>query len=301
MASALISSLHGRALRTICSASGEHYQGLAAAARRSRKLGLINNRIAKKLLLIDHAYTLGRHITSVSSANFMEELHTALEKNCHLEDSTSSRHSASSDAESSTRASCSTFCSSLSPSSAPRVVDLLATSEATRFDIFDDDDQCEQELQPIELQQNAVVLPAASTFELLQFATDTFNLRLDSMAAALTARLNMISTDLSIQTSYYPDSISHQASDTVEDCIHGDENLTKDLLESSWRALSAIQDLDSAATFLSSINALIEPMFHTDLTSIDEDWDNVANPDFLATHMPHTMARVESAEDPPAA
>ena len=70
----LIYHLHCSLLRTVASTTQLHFQGLAQAARHLRVRGLVSSTVAKKLQNIDGAYNLCRHITSVSSQNFADQV-----------------------------------------------------------------------------------------------------------------------------------------------------------------------------------------------------------------------------------
>eukprot|EP00971_Amphidinium_carterae_P067197 1330281-Amphidinium_carterae.1 len=73
---AIISQLHGALLRAAASHSGSHFQGLGQVARR-RDLQL-STRIRRKLLAIDGAFNICRHITEISARDvyieFLQEL-----------------------------------------------------------------------------------------------------------------------------------------------------------------------------------------------------------------------------------
>ena len=73
-AEALIFELHGKLLRSLSSATQTHFQGLAQASRHLRTRGLISSAAAKKLHNIDGAYNLCRHITTVSSRTFADQV-----------------------------------------------------------------------------------------------------------------------------------------------------------------------------------------------------------------------------------
>ena len=78
MAEALIQALHGHCLRALCADMGCHYQGLTIAARRSQQAGRITGRMHKRLATLDCAFSVVRHISSVSSQGMMAELAVAL-------------------------------------------------------------------------------------------------------------------------------------------------------------------------------------------------------------------------------
>ena len=64
----LIADLHGDLLREISALTCVHWQGLGQAARALRKYNIIDGTQAKKLIMLDGAYNLSRHITVISSA-----------------------------------------------------------------------------------------------------------------------------------------------------------------------------------------------------------------------------------------
>ena len=73
-ASCIIASLHGRLLRGIAELQGVHYQGLRAAASHLRREGRVSNRTAKRLGVVDIAFSVSRHITNVSAEDFFDEV-----------------------------------------------------------------------------------------------------------------------------------------------------------------------------------------------------------------------------------
>ena len=66
----LIADLHGDLLREMSAFTCVHWQGLGQAARALRKRNIIDGTQAKKLILLDGAYNLSRHITVISSNQF---------------------------------------------------------------------------------------------------------------------------------------------------------------------------------------------------------------------------------------
>eukprot|EP00975_Prorocentrum_lima_P006140 1326715-Prorocentrum_lima.AAC.1 len=68
-ASALIQELHGQALRAIANGLGQHFHGLAQAARAAKRHGYLDNVMLKRLLQVDFAFNLVRHITTPSLAS----------------------------------------------------------------------------------------------------------------------------------------------------------------------------------------------------------------------------------------
>jgi len=76
--SALVSELHGCLLRLIAARTASHHQGLASAARSLK--GKIPDSMVKKLIRVDTAFQINRHITNPSSAKLLRDLQTAMEK-----------------------------------------------------------------------------------------------------------------------------------------------------------------------------------------------------------------------------
>ena len=66
----LIADLHGDLLREISALTCVHWQCLGQAARALRKRNIFDGSQAKKLILLDGAYNLSRHITVISSKQF---------------------------------------------------------------------------------------------------------------------------------------------------------------------------------------------------------------------------------------
>ena len=74
----LVAGLHGKLLRKVAKPTGMHHQGLRSAASHLRRLGAIDNGLAKKLTRIDDAFAATRHLTSVSSHEFLSSITEAL-------------------------------------------------------------------------------------------------------------------------------------------------------------------------------------------------------------------------------
>ena len=55
-----------------------HWQGLGQAARALRKRNIIDGTQAKKLILLDGAYNLSRHITVISAHQFRMSIGTSI-------------------------------------------------------------------------------------------------------------------------------------------------------------------------------------------------------------------------------
>ena len=80
MAELLVYELHGALLRLTSQCAGYHFQGLSSAARHLKSHRRIDARLAKKLIRIDDAFNVVRHITSVSLTSFVDELTHVLDK-----------------------------------------------------------------------------------------------------------------------------------------------------------------------------------------------------------------------------
>ena len=74
MADLLVYELHGRLLRVRAAQLGEHVQGLQQAARLAQSRRRIDNRLFKKLVVVDNAFSLQRHITELSAHGMVQEL-----------------------------------------------------------------------------------------------------------------------------------------------------------------------------------------------------------------------------------
>ena len=74
-ATALVAEAHGRALRLVAFARGRHFVGLASASRACR---FLPNKLQKKLVALDSAFAVTRHITRPSLESFVRELEEAL-------------------------------------------------------------------------------------------------------------------------------------------------------------------------------------------------------------------------------
>ena len=78
MAESLLLHLHGDLLRALSTGIGAHITGLQQGARLAGRSGLIDKRTVKKLTLVDHAFTIVRHLTEPGCQQFLGELRTAL-------------------------------------------------------------------------------------------------------------------------------------------------------------------------------------------------------------------------------
>ena len=74
----LIYDLHGQLLRTLAFEMKAHYQGIAQAARMCKRQGRISAAVANKLVKLDFAYHLIRHVTEVSTEVFLQGVLTEL-------------------------------------------------------------------------------------------------------------------------------------------------------------------------------------------------------------------------------
>ena len=77
-AESLIFDLHGQLLRLLAERTGLHFQGLSQVSRRLRATGWITLPVARKLVMIDHAFNLIRHITGASLLDFTEHVDQVL-------------------------------------------------------------------------------------------------------------------------------------------------------------------------------------------------------------------------------
>jgi len=146
MVELLIAELHGKSLRCITSARGTHFQGLGAAARSLRAQRHISNKMSNKLLNIDAAFGLSRHITAISVANFLSELDKELfkpESAVHpkILDTDDSSSESISTSTCTTTSTCISVPSASSPVLRPLGCrDLLLEQETSRFDLHAMDD-----------------------------------------------------------------------------------------------------------------------------------------------------------------
>ena len=70
----LVIALHGKLLRNLALSEGVHFQGLRVVVAALRRTGRLLNTLARKLTAVDTAYNVCRHITSVSSQCFLDEV-----------------------------------------------------------------------------------------------------------------------------------------------------------------------------------------------------------------------------------
>ena len=75
-AAALVVAVHGSALRLLAMKTGRHFTGLEQA---SRSCSMLPSRLKKRLVVVDHAFSLIRHITEPSVGQSLAELDAAIE------------------------------------------------------------------------------------------------------------------------------------------------------------------------------------------------------------------------------
>ena len=73
----LLAELHGQCLRLLCDDMGKDFCGLSVAARAAGKIGL-SGRLVRKLMQIDVAFAVSRHLNSVKASDFVGELRATL-------------------------------------------------------------------------------------------------------------------------------------------------------------------------------------------------------------------------------
>ena len=81
----LLCELHGDLPRALAVAAGQHFQGLAQAARFLKNRRRISPTIANKFLKIDFAFNLARHITAISARSFEKEVALELQRTSPME------------------------------------------------------------------------------------------------------------------------------------------------------------------------------------------------------------------------
>ena len=85
-AAALLTQLHGQVFRRCVLACGVHYEGLAVAARRLRRAGVINNKTAKKMVTLEAVTAWLRHASMPGNAAFIHDLEAQLARRSPLVD-----------------------------------------------------------------------------------------------------------------------------------------------------------------------------------------------------------------------
>mmetsp|Transcript_109809 Transcript_109809/g.309616 ORF Transcript_109809/g.309616 Transcript_109809/m.309616 type:complete len:333 (+) Transcript_109809:64-1062(+) len=73
----LVADLHGRLLRRLSAHSQVHFQGLHQAARHYRQKRVLDHSILRKLMHLDIAYNLMRHITEIRMQTFLSDIEVA--------------------------------------------------------------------------------------------------------------------------------------------------------------------------------------------------------------------------------
>eukprot|EP00971_Amphidinium_carterae_P321047 6381757-Amphidinium_carterae.1 len=68
---ALLNEAHNKILHLLVDAAGSHFQGLSRAARHVKTL---NSKQRRRILNLDIAYNLARHITSASIEDMISDL-----------------------------------------------------------------------------------------------------------------------------------------------------------------------------------------------------------------------------------
>ena len=75
---ALVSLVHGRALRLLCARLQSHFQGLSAAARAARRANLIDSKLQKKLVQLDVTFAFCRHVSEPLVSDFLGMLEDSM-------------------------------------------------------------------------------------------------------------------------------------------------------------------------------------------------------------------------------
>ena len=78
IANVLIFELHSALLRTMACECGRHFEGLGGAALCAFKRGAIDAKMRKKLILVDSAFALVRHITRASCKEIRRDVGLAM-------------------------------------------------------------------------------------------------------------------------------------------------------------------------------------------------------------------------------
>ena len=78
MACSLVFELHGDLVRCISTSCGLHFEGLGAAARHLGRQKLIDQHLKRKMLAIETAYNIVRHVTPVSASLHKQRLDSVL-------------------------------------------------------------------------------------------------------------------------------------------------------------------------------------------------------------------------------
>ena len=80
----LLAEARGKAFRRLCRAMNRDFEGLATAARRARKQGLLDNAWCRRLTRLDEAYSLVRHLNQQRICTFVGDLDNFLGKQLPL-------------------------------------------------------------------------------------------------------------------------------------------------------------------------------------------------------------------------
>ena len=75
---AVLGPLHGHVLRKLAADTGVDFMGLEQAARFCRKAGYIDNRISKKIVALDTAFNVVRHLHAARASRFIAEVEDML-------------------------------------------------------------------------------------------------------------------------------------------------------------------------------------------------------------------------------
>ena len=78
----LLCQYRDNALEALAASAGKQHEGLAQAARHACDLKLISKPLKHKLIKVDYAYNLVRHITSKSVGDYIEQLQVELNNTC---------------------------------------------------------------------------------------------------------------------------------------------------------------------------------------------------------------------------
>ena len=70
----LLASAHGKCLRILTGVLKEDFVGLSAAARAARRQHVICNRTSKRIVRLDEAFAVARHLTMMRVDKFVDEL-----------------------------------------------------------------------------------------------------------------------------------------------------------------------------------------------------------------------------------
>ena len=71
---ALLEEVRGAAVRRLCAALDQDFEGLAVAARMARKQGIIDGKWCKKLVRLDDAFSFARRLSQQRTHNIFSDL-----------------------------------------------------------------------------------------------------------------------------------------------------------------------------------------------------------------------------------